>query len=705
MIRRSRVVIVICPSLEDTVQAIDPEARVVLIENAPGSAEDAATPAQAADVRARSGWRLDDAGRALHRHVRSLPGPRPALRRDGRRQARRVRTRVWSLPAGSRIRLSVRGSRPARPASRRRRSSPASARPPRSRRICSPRILLVSPRSRGTNTPLKIYQYLRSGKAIVATRLLTHTQVLSDETAILTEATPQAFAAGILAGLADRAMRGRRRPARARPRRDQIQLRRLSRADTPGLPGADARRIGASTGRGGRRTSRDGLTPRRALQLLDVCGSRRWPAPSTSAGSAGRSAIWSRGRRRACSPTWSGASRIATSSTSAPAPAGWRCCSRTAPQRSPAIDASEEMLAIARKRAADELVKVRFERGDAHALDFPDRSFDAVVSLPPADARAAVAAVPGRDVPRIGSAGDHRLPVGDERRVVRVVGAAAGRRRRRQDRGVSRLQPRHHRRRARRERLPDPIDAPPVRAADRVSQADRLAPLHDVRSRTSSTASACSSRSARRSRSSPNGACPRLRRNGVHRRSPRARAGGAWRHRLRARPCARRTRGGARTIGRRHRARAISATRQRSPPRPKASTSSTTSPRCTGRRAFRMRPTAPSTPPPCGRSSKRRPGAGRSAWCTAARLASTATSSIRLRTKMRRSKPGDIYQETKLEGEALAREAGARTGHRGDDRAAQRHLRPGRSPPAEAVSSGRARPLDHARLAARSITI
>ena len=46
-----------------------------------------------------------------------------------------------------------------------------------------------------------------------------------------------------------------------------------------------------------------------------------------------------------------------------------------------AVDASEEMLAIARKRAEAELVKVRFERGDAHALDFPDRSFDAVVSF------------------------------------------------------------------------------------------------------------------------------------------------------------------------------------------------------------------------------------------------------------------------------------------------------------------------------------
>src|SRR5262249_43622826 len=51
MIRRSRVVIVICPSLEDTVRAIEPRARTVLIENAPGSVEDAATPEQALAVR------------------------------------------------------------------------------------------------------------------------------------------------------------------------------------------------------------------------------------------------------------------------------------------------------------------------------------------------------------------------------------------------------------------------------------------------------------------------------------------------------------------------------------------------------------------------------------------------------------------------------------------------------------------------------
>src|SRR5204862_4174126 len=45
------------------------------------------------------------------------------------------------------------------------------------------------------------------------------------------------------------------------------------------------------------------------------------------------------------------------------------------------VDASDEMLTVARTRAAAEGVEVRFETGDAHALAFPDRSVDAVVSL------------------------------------------------------------------------------------------------------------------------------------------------------------------------------------------------------------------------------------------------------------------------------------------------------------------------------------
>jgi ubiquinone/menaquinone biosynthesis C-methylase UbiE len=46
-----------------------------------------------------------------------------------------------------------------------------------------------------------------------------------------------------------------------------------------------------------------------------------------------------------------------------------------------AIDSSEALLAEARRRAADQVVKVNFIKGDAHALDFKARSFDAVVCL------------------------------------------------------------------------------------------------------------------------------------------------------------------------------------------------------------------------------------------------------------------------------------------------------------------------------------
>jgi SAM-dependent methyltransferase len=45
------------------------------------------------------------------------------------------------------------------------------------------------------------------------------------------------------------------------------------------------------------------------------------------------------------------------------------------------VDASEQMLAIARQRAAAGRFDVRFDIGDAHRLEFGDRSIDLVVSL------------------------------------------------------------------------------------------------------------------------------------------------------------------------------------------------------------------------------------------------------------------------------------------------------------------------------------
>ncbi len=202
-IRHSRVVIVICSSLEDTVRAIEPRTRTVLIENAPGPADDEATPAQAAAVRrslglsesaavvlytgtfeAYQGLDLLFDAMAIVRH--SQPDAKLVLAGGRAEQIARARTRAAS--AGVDDVTIFAGERPA-------------SEIPAHLLACD---VLVSPRSRGTNTPLKIYQYLRSGKPIVATRLLTHTQVLSDETAFLTGATPEEFGNGLIAALTDR---------------------------------------------------------------------------------------------------------------------------------------------------------------------------------------------------------------------------------------------------------------------------------------------------------------------------------------------------------------------------------------------------------------------------------------------------------------------------------------------------------------------
>jgi SAM-dependent methyltransferase len=45
------------------------------------------------------------------------------------------------------------------------------------------------------------------------------------------------------------------------------------------------------------------------------------------------------------------------------------------------VDASREMLSVARTRAADAGLSIEFREGDAHALAFPDHAFDASVCL------------------------------------------------------------------------------------------------------------------------------------------------------------------------------------------------------------------------------------------------------------------------------------------------------------------------------------
>lgn len=63
--------------------------------------------------------------------------------------------------------------------------------------------VLVSPRIEGNNTPLKIYSYLRSGKPIVATNHITHTQVLTENVSVLTDCTARSFGEGVLSVIND----------------------------------------------------------------------------------------------------------------------------------------------------------------------------------------------------------------------------------------------------------------------------------------------------------------------------------------------------------------------------------------------------------------------------------------------------------------------------------------------------------------------
>ena len=67
--------------------------------------------------------------------------------------------------------------------------------------------VLVSPRCSGHNTPMKLYSYLAAGKAVLATRIRSHTQVLTDDCALLVEPTAPALAKGLEVLLTSPAMR------------------------------------------------------------------------------------------------------------------------------------------------------------------------------------------------------------------------------------------------------------------------------------------------------------------------------------------------------------------------------------------------------------------------------------------------------------------------------------------------------------------
>ena len=208
MVHKSKVVITICQELQDTVGEMGAGQRSLLIENVMGGDVDEPPSRSAADVRAAWGI-APDAPLALYTGTfeayqgvdllidaaaiveKARPDARVVI--VGGEPAQVEAANAKAVAVGASKVVVFTGQQAAK-------EIPG---------FVAAADLLVSPRIRGTNTPLKIYSYLRSGKPIVATNLLTHTQVLSPAVAKLADPTPEFFAAAMLELIANSAERTR----------------------------------------------------------------------------------------------------------------------------------------------------------------------------------------------------------------------------------------------------------------------------------------------------------------------------------------------------------------------------------------------------------------------------------------------------------------------------------------------------------------
>ncbi len=194
LIDKSHVIITICPDLQDAAVARGAGARAFLIENVMGGDVEAATLVPAHEMRARYG--LDN----RHPVVLYTGTFEPYQGLDLLMQAAAKLARTHPdarvlVVGGTEAQVDVARKRAAQT------GSPlvfAGQQPPQEiPSFVAACDILVSPRVSGTNTPLKIYSYLRSGRPIVATDLQTHTQVLSAKTALLVPPNASGLASGM----------------------------------------------------------------------------------------------------------------------------------------------------------------------------------------------------------------------------------------------------------------------------------------------------------------------------------------------------------------------------------------------------------------------------------------------------------------------------------------------------------------------------
>ena len=202
-LRHSAAVVTVCASLTEGVRARAPQARVFQIEDPPLVAAAAST----ADVTAlRSSLGLD---------------ARPVALYSGNfERYQGVEMLVDAAAMSPEAQFVFMGGEPEQVATMRARSQRGATCVFAGKRptgelpaFLGAAAVVVSPRIAGANTPFKVYTYLASGRPLVATRILTHTQLLDDSLAWLVEPTPAGLAAGIRSALADPG-EARRRAAR-----------------------------------------------------------------------------------------------------------------------------------------------------------------------------------------------------------------------------------------------------------------------------------------------------------------------------------------------------------------------------------------------------------------------------------------------------------------------------------------------------------
>jgi len=196
-LKNSDIVITICPHLSDVVKSVVPEKEPYLVENTFTEEERGlCTEAEARSL--RSDFGVGDAPMILYAGtfeayqgldilveaaagvLKERPETHFVLVGGSPAQVEEIRRLVQEHKISDNVHLT--GNLP----------------PDRIPCFISACTALVSVRKQGVNTPLKIYSYMKSGKPIVATRHMTHTQVLDDSTAVLTGLEPGSLAKGIL---------------------------------------------------------------------------------------------------------------------------------------------------------------------------------------------------------------------------------------------------------------------------------------------------------------------------------------------------------------------------------------------------------------------------------------------------------------------------------------------------------------------------